>query len=203
MLSAASRDAVPVRQHHDRGRADERADRLQRVEVERNVGHRRGQQAGRRPAGLVGLEGVAVEHAARGLDHVGDRRAGRQQVHAGGLHPARDRVGAQPLAAVLLDRSSASPAPRGRRGRSRAASRRCAPASGGRRRRPARRRAGGGAAGRACPRSIRSSPILRRRCRRPRRGAGRCSPARRCPAASSAAISRRRISSTAGYSSRM
>jgi hypothetical protein len=49
----------------------------------------------------------------------------------------------------------------------------CARASAGRTGRPGRRRAGAGAACRACPRSTRSWPTPRRRCRRRRRAAAR------------------------------
>ena len=69
----------------------------------------------------------------------------------------------------------------------RKASRNCAPRSAGRTDRLARHRAAAGAACRACPRSIRSSPTLRRKCRRRRRGAVRSWAGRipaDCPAAS-------------------
>ena len=112
-------------------------------------------------------------------------------LHAGLLHPTRDRERAQALAAVAALRREPRAALLERARAPSTASRSCAPASAGRTGRPARRTAGAGAACRACLRSIRSSPTLRRRCRRRRRGAGRSRAARppagrRC----SAAISR-------------
>ena len=59
--------AVVVGEDHDGGRADEAAVRLQRVEVERNVGERRRQDAARRAARQVSVESVAVGHAAAEL----------------------------------------------------------------------------------------------------------------------------------------
>ena len=92
--------AVPVGEDHHGRRADEGAVRLQRVEVERHVVERGGQQPGRRPAGLVGLEGMALDHAAGRLDQVARRRAGRQQVDARARHPPGDREAPPPAPAV-------------------------------------------------------------------------------------------------------
>src|SRR5437762_14368420 len=55
---------VALRQDHDRRRADEAAVGLQRVEVEGDVALRGGQDAARGAARQVGIELVAVEHAA-------------------------------------------------------------------------------------------------------------------------------------------
>ena len=85
----------------DRVRADEAAVRLELAEVERDVGHRGRQDAARGAARQVGAEAVAFRHAAAELvDQLARRDAGRRQLDARLPHPARDRVGAQPLAAV-------------------------------------------------------------------------------------------------------
>src|SRR5262249_39965375 len=59
--------AVLVRQHDDRGRADEAAILLERAEIEWDVGHRRRQDATGGAAGQIALEAVTVLHAAAEL----------------------------------------------------------------------------------------------------------------------------------------
>src|SRR5579862_1166805 len=92
---------VVLREDDHRRRADEAAVGLQRVEVERDVAHRRGKDASRCATRKVGVELVAVEHAAAVLgDELlhGDARG--RDVNAWLLHAARDREGAQSLAAM-------------------------------------------------------------------------------------------------------
>ena len=163
---------VLVGQDDNRVRADEAAVFFQRAEIERQVGHRRRQDAAGGAARQIALEGVAVGHAAAiFVDQFARGDAGRRQHHARLLHAAGDREAAEALALAAALRGQPVRRPSRRCRAPRTASRRSAPASAGRTGRPARRRAGGGAAARACPRSIRSSPTLRRRCRRRRRGA--------------------------------
>src|SRR5690625_1538134 len=97
-------DRVLVRQDHDCVAADEASMRLQRVEIERHIIQRGRQDARGWAARLVGLEFVPIQHAARSLDDVENGRARRQHLDARLLHPARDRIGAHSLAAILLDR---------------------------------------------------------------------------------------------------
>ena len=172
--------AVVLRQHDHGCGADERAVRLERVEIERHVAERRGQDPAGGAARKVGVELVARQHAAAVLvDQLPRRDAGRREMHAGLRDAARHRKGAQALPAVAPLPGEPRRRPfRGCRAPSRA-SPCCARASGARRARPARRTADAAGACRACLRSTRSSPTLRRRCRRRRRGANGCAAADR------------------------
>ena len=195
---------VLVGQDDNRVGTDEAAEFFQGSEIHRLVRHRRGQDAAGGAARQIALEGVAVGHAAAEfLDQFARGDAGRREHHARLLDAAGDREAAEAFALLAALAASSRPRPSRRCRGSRTASRRSAPASGGRTGRPARHKAGGGAAARACLRSIRSSRILRRRCRRRRRGADAawCAatdrPLRPCR------IPRRSISRSSGYSSRM
>ena len=100
-LSAAPCTLSWSRQDHDRGRADEAAVFLQRAEIERDVVHRRRQDAAGRAARQIGVEGVAVGHAAAiFVDQFAHGDAGRRELHAGILDAARHRIAAQAVAAV-------------------------------------------------------------------------------------------------------
>src|SRR5829696_9017849 len=79
--------------------------RLERAEIERDVGHRGRQDAAGGAARQIALEGVSLGHAAAVLfDELADRNAGRRELDARVLHPSRDREGAQALAAVAAVR---------------------------------------------------------------------------------------------------
>ena len=78
--------------------------RLQRVEIQRDIIHRRRQQARGRTARLIRLEGLPFGHATSSLNHIQNGRARRQQVNARLRNTARDRIAAQALAPVLFDR---------------------------------------------------------------------------------------------------
>ena len=81
--------AVALRQHDDRRRADEAAVRLQRIEVERDVRLRRRQDAAGGAARQIGVELVALEHAAAVFIHqLAQRDSGRREMHARLLHPS-------------------------------------------------------------------------------------------------------------------
>ena len=154
--------------------------RLERAEIERQVGQARRQDAARGAAREIALERMALRHAAAiFVDQLAHGDAGRRELDARLLDAARDREAARPLAAAaalarepvraLLD-DVAHPVERldvvdeGR------------PAEEPDLRRD---RAACGAAGRACPRCFRASPIPRRRYRRRRRAAdGSCVLAR-------------------------
>ncbi len=92
---------VGLREHDHRRGADEAAVRLERVEVERDVAHRCGQDPARGAAGEIRVELVAILHpAAVFVDQLLHRDAGGRQVHAGLLHAPRHRERAQALAPV-------------------------------------------------------------------------------------------------------
>src|SRR5207342_416449 len=93
--------AILVGQDHDRRRADETAVFFQRAEIERNVAHRRRQDAARRAARKIGAELVTVSHAAAiFVDQFTHGEAGRGKLYAGLLDAPGDRVAAQAMAAV-------------------------------------------------------------------------------------------------------
>ena len=93
--------AVLLRQDDDRGRADEAAVFFQRAEIERDVVHRGRQDAAGRAARQIGVEGVAVGHAAAEfVDQFAHGEAGRRELDAGILDAAGDRIAAQAVAAV-------------------------------------------------------------------------------------------------------
>ncbi len=76
------------------------------------VRHRRRQDAARGAARQIGLEGVAVRHAAAILlDQFARRDAGRRELDAGLLHAARHREAAEALALVAALRRRTSSAP--------------------------------------------------------------------------------------------
>ena len=92
---------VLVGEHDNRGRAGKAAVRLERAEIERDVGHRRRQDAARGAARQIALERVAVGHAAAEfVDQLARGDPGRGELDAGLAHPAGHREGAQPLAPV-------------------------------------------------------------------------------------------------------
>src|SRR3546814_11843601 len=65
------------------------------AEIERDVAQRRRQEAARRAARQVGLEDVALLHAATmAVDQLTHRDAGRRQLDARLLHSPRHRPGA-------------------------------------------------------------------------------------------------------------
>src|SRR5215204_4936914 len=75
--------------------------RLERAEIERDVGHRGRQDAAGGAARQIALEGVSLGHAAAVLfDELADRNAGRRELDARVLHPSRDREGAKALTPV-------------------------------------------------------------------------------------------------------
>ena len=93
--------AIVLRQHDDGCRADEAAVRLQRVEIERDVAQRRGQDAARRAARQVRIKIVSLLHAAAVfVDQLAHGDAGRREMDARMLHAARHRKRAQSLAAM-------------------------------------------------------------------------------------------------------
>ena len=94
--------AVLIRKDHNGGRTDEGAERLQRVEIHRNIVYGCRQKASRGAAGLISFEGVALQHTARGVNQIHDCRTRRQQMHTGVIHAARNRIAAQTFAAILL-----------------------------------------------------------------------------------------------------
>ena len=94
-----------LRQHDHRRRADEAALRLQRVEVQRQVRQPRRQDAARRAAGQVGVQRVAVGHAAAILvDQLAQRDPGRRQLDPRLAHATADAKPPQPAAAVAAVR---------------------------------------------------------------------------------------------------
>ena len=135
--------------------------------------HRSRQDATRRAAGQIRVERVAVLHAAAVfVDQLADGDARRRNVHARLLHSTRHRERAQPLASVAsVPREPFDAHARPCRAPG-TVSPCCARAWGAQTARPGRHTGDEAVACRACPRSIRSSPTLRRRCRRRRRGAG-------------------------------
>ena len=174
-LSAASRARSRCDSTMTAAEPMKRAVRLQRIEIERNVAERCRQDPARRTARKIAVELVARQHAAAVfVDQLAHGDARGREMHAGLRDAARHRKRAQTLAAVpaLTGEPCARPF-RECRAPSRAFPC-CARASAGRRARLARRTAGAAAASRACLRSTRSSPTLRRRCTRPRRGADGC-----------------------------
>ena len=71
------------------------------AEIERKVAHRGGQDAARRAARQVGEQAVALLHAAAVFrDQFIERDAGRRQMHARLVDPARHREAAQAVAVV-------------------------------------------------------------------------------------------------------
>src|SRR5215212_3133633 len=75
--------------------------RLERAEIERDVGHGGRQDAAGGAARQIAFEGVPVGHAAAMLvDELAHGDSGRGELDAGVLHPSRNREGAKALAAV-------------------------------------------------------------------------------------------------------
>ena len=72
------------------------------AEIERNVGHGFRQYTARRAARQISFELLPVEHpAAMVFNQLARCRAGRHQLHARLLYPARNRIAAQTLRAVF------------------------------------------------------------------------------------------------------
>src|SRR5450631_4707254 len=87
-------------------RAHEAAVRLQRAEIERDVGHLGRQNAAGGTAWQIALEGFAVDHAAAEfLDQFARGDAGRRQYHARLFDAAGDREAAEALALMAALRS--------------------------------------------------------------------------------------------------
>src|SRR6185437_11841742 len=92
---------ILVGQNDNRVRPDKAAVFLQSSEIERDVGHRRRQNAAGWTAREISLEGVTVLHAAAELvDQLAHGDAGGSQLHARILHAARYRETAEALALV-------------------------------------------------------------------------------------------------------
>src|ERR1700734_3970483 len=90
---------VLVGQNDNRVGAYEAAVFFQRAEIERQVGHGFRQDAARSAARQIGLEAVAVGHAAAELvDQLAYRDAGRRKFHARILDPAGHRKAAEAFA---------------------------------------------------------------------------------------------------------
>ena len=92
---------VLVRQDHNRVRPDEAAVFFQGAEVERNIGHRRRQDAAGGAARQIALERMAVGHAAAELlDQFARGDPGGGELDAGIFDPAGHRKAAEALALV-------------------------------------------------------------------------------------------------------
>src|SRR6185312_16160400 len=90
---------VLVGEDHNRVRPHETAVFFKGSEVERDIGHRCGQDAAGRTARQVALELVAVLHAAAELvDQLAHGDAGRRQLDARILHATRNRKAAETFA---------------------------------------------------------------------------------------------------------
>src|SRR6266851_4940189 len=99
--------AVLVGEDDDGMRADEAAMRLERAEIERNVGHAGRQDAARGAARQIALEDVANSDAAAELvDQLARRDAGRRQLDAGRSYSAGDREAAHALTVVTALRGN-------------------------------------------------------------------------------------------------
>ena len=82
-----------------RVRADEAAVRLELAEIQRNVGHRRRQEAAGGAAGEIRPEDMTLGHArAELVDQLLRGNAGGRELDAGLLHAAGDGEAAQSLA---------------------------------------------------------------------------------------------------------
>ena len=130
---------VLVGQHDNRRRADEAAVRLQRIEVERDVGLRRGQDASGGAAGQVGVELVTPSMPPQNsLISWKNRNTCGSEVNSRLSHAPGDRERAQALAAVA-PRAANHCAPSRRSRAPSTPSPCCAPWSAGRRDLPAQR----------------------------------------------------------------
>ena len=96
--------AVVLAEHDHRGRSDEAAMGLKRVEVERNVGHASRQDPARCPARQIGAKGMPLEHAtAVFVDQFACSDAGWRQLDPGLAHPTADAEAAQAASTVSTE----------------------------------------------------------------------------------------------------
>src|SRR5438445_714089 len=100
-IPRGGRGFVFIREDNYRGGADKAAILVQRIEVERDIAHRRRKDPTRGSAGKIAVELVAFQHPAAVFgDQLLHRDSGRRKVYAGLLHAPAHREGAQALAAV-------------------------------------------------------------------------------------------------------